>query len=101
MINFTILLFKFIDDYELIETEVYRRAEIDRKLFSKIRCGQVPSKKTIIKLCLSIGLTLEESELLLMKAGYGDIYFDSKEKAEQAIEVVGKDRIKKYYLRVE
>lgn len=70
MIDFTILFFKFIDDYKLIETDVYKRAEIDRKLFSKIRCGQVPGKKTIIKLCLSIGLTLEESELLLMKAGY-------------------------------
>jgi len=31
----------------------------------------------------------------------GVIYFDSEEKAEEAVEIIGKDRIKKYIFRVE
>ena len=52
--------------------EVYKRANIDRKLFSKIRTQHeyVPSKKTIIALALALELSLDEAQALLKRAGF-------------------------------
>lgn len=57
---------------KLDEVEVYKKAEIDRKLFSKIRTkpDYHPNKNTLIKLCLSMNLTSEETDDVLNAAGY-------------------------------
>lgn len=54
------------------EVEVYKKANIDRRLFSKIRSGKdyLPSKRTVLSLALSLGLDLETTEELLTYAGY-------------------------------
>ena len=70
--TFSEMLLRLIDEKELQDADVYRRANIDRRLFSKIRSDAeyVPSKKTAISFCLALGLELEEAKKLLATAGY-------------------------------
>lgn len=63
---------KLILSKQLDEVEVYKKADIDRKLFSKIRTqpDYHPNKNTLLKLCLAMNLNTEETENLLKSAGY-------------------------------
>ena len=63
---------KIIISKQLDEVEVYKKADIDRKLFSKIRTqpDYHPNKNTLLKLCLAMNLNTEETENLLKSAGY-------------------------------
>ena len=66
------LLFKYIDDRGLKDSDVYNRVHIDRRLFSKIRSdiNYHPSKETVILLGLSLKLNEQEIEKLLNSASY-------------------------------
>ena len=57
---------------QLDEVEVYKKADVDRKLFSKIRTqpDYHPNKNTLLKLCLAMNLNTAETENLLKSAGY-------------------------------
>lgn len=70
--TFVQYLFKIIDEKGLKDSDVYKRANLDRKLFSKIRCSTnyVPSKNTILALSVGLELNLDESKSLLEKAGF-------------------------------
>ena len=52
--------------------EVYKRANIDRKLFSKIRSNPAyhPRKNTILALAIALQLSLDEVTDLLCRAEY-------------------------------
>ena len=52
--------------------EVYRRADLDRKLFSKIRSNPAyhPGKGTVLALCIALELSIEDAADLLSRAGY-------------------------------
>lgn len=70
--NFSSLLFNYIDKLRLSDSYVYNKAKIDRRLFSKIRCNDnyVLNKQNIIKLCISLELNKEDTSKLLSSAGY-------------------------------
>ena len=70
--SFNEILFSFIDEKGIKDSEVYKKVDIDRKLFSKIRCSNdyIPRRNVIIKLCLALGLTRNDFNTLLNSAGY-------------------------------
>ena len=70
--DFQTLLFKYIDDKGLKDSDVYNKVHIDRRLFSKIRSDENyhPSKETVIALASSLELSIHELEELLESASY-------------------------------
>ena len=70
--SFNELLFMLIDRTAQKDSDVYKKARIDRRLFSKIRSSKkyVPCKKTVVALCLALELSREDADVLLSSAGY-------------------------------
>ncbi len=71
-VTFQTHLLKLIDKKELTDSEVYKKADIDRRLFSKIRSNPDyrPKKQTALALALALELNIDEAVDLLGRAGY-------------------------------
>lgn len=70
--TFTEKLFRFIKEKNMLDTEVYKRANMTRQHFSKIRSDNdyQPKKETVVGLAIALRLNIDETEDLLNAAGY-------------------------------
>ena len=70
--GFSETLLKIIDRSGKKDAEVYKKANVDRKLFSKIRNNPhyKPSKPTAVAFAIALELNLDETRDLVARAGY-------------------------------
>lgn len=69
--GFAETLFDYIDAKGLTDVECYKRANVDKKTFSKIKCNKnyKPSKVTAVSFAIGLRLNLEETNHLLNTVG--------------------------------
>ena len=63
-------LMRLIDESGMTDVEAYKRAGIDRRRFSKMRSGQLPSARTIFAFIFVLRLNLDDARDLLASAGH-------------------------------
>lgn len=82
--TFCEMLFRKIEEKGLTDAEVYKKADIDRKLFSKIRSNPAyhPQKNTVMALALALELPIDEFNDMLARAEYA---FSPSNKADLII----------------
>ena len=70
--SFAYKLFDYIDSKGMTDVECYKKANVDKKTFSKIKCNPDtyrPSKQTAVAFAIALELTLNETQDLLASAG--------------------------------
>lgn len=70
--TFTEMLLRLIDEKELKDSMVYKKANVDRRHFSKIRndVNYTPTKRTVVSFIIALELSMDEAIDLMNKAGF-------------------------------
>lgn len=70
--TFSQRLLRMIDERGMTDSEVYTKAYVDRRHFSKIRkdVNYAPNKKTVLAFTIALELSLDEAKDLLRSAGF-------------------------------
>ncbi|MCH3915552.1 MAG: hypothetical protein LKE29_09895 [Acidaminococcaceae bacterium] len=79
--SFSQHLMRYIREHGLRDADVYKKANIDRKLFSKIKneVEYKPSKVTALVLALALEMNLDETKDLIGRAGYALSHSDKRD----------------------
>ena len=69
--GFADTLFYYIDKRNMTDVEAYKRSNVSKKTFSKIKCNSEyrPSKETAVSFAIGLHLSLDETKHLLSTAG--------------------------------
>ena len=69
--GFSDTLFYYIDKKGISDVEAYKRSNVSKKTFSKIKCNANyrPSKETAVSFAIGLHLNLDQTEHLLRTAG--------------------------------
>ncbi len=96
-VPFAAQLLKLIRTQGKTEAEVYKKARLDRRLFSKIRTNKnySPSKATVLALIIALELSEVEAKDLLERAGYG---FSRSQKGDVIIRFFIRNRIYDFFI---
>ncbi len=70
--TFSEALLSLVDAKGMTDAETYKRSNIDRRLFSKIRSNATyaPSKSTVLALTIGLRLSVQDAQDLLARAGF-------------------------------
>ena len=89
--SFSVMLPRLIDERKMTDVECYKKANVSRKTFSKIRNekGYRPSKNTVLSFAIALELDLEETESLLRTVGFA---LSRSETADRIVEFFIRNR---------
>ena len=69
--SFNDCLRRIIREKNLIESDVYKRANLTKQAFNGIyNEGKVPKKNNVLALCIGLRLNIDEADDFVKKAGY-------------------------------
>ncbi len=79
--SFSTTLLRMIDKRGLKDSDVYKRANMSRQHFSKIRSNPAyqPKKQTVLALAVALELPLDQTRLLLERAGFALTHADKRD----------------------